>query len=383
MNDNLGHGAGDMVLKQTALRLVQQLREYDTAARLGSDEFCIILPEAGAREAEITALRILESMQLPFDINGQTFELGASIGISLYPDDGKNAEVLLKQADSAMSMAKKSINHYAFCSLEQMKLNQRRIQLEQGLRHDLSASNINCANFSAVYQAINTLPEATYNGFEALIRWQHPTLGAISPVEFIQIAEETGLINLISRWMIKQVCLQCVDWHQQGFRFGRVSINISAYELISNDLANDILALINECQAKPEWLKIEVTETALMQAPDLAIKTLTTLVDAGIKVAIDDFGTGYSSLTYLKHLPAHFIKIDQSFIKNLNESSADQALIKSIIHLSHSLNKKVIAEGVETQAQLDFLITHGCDNAQGYLFSKPITPQAVLEKYHQ
>ncbi|WP_243638349.1 putative bifunctional diguanylate cyclase/phosphodiesterase [Shewanella frigidimarina] len=232
-----------------------------------------------------------------------------------------------------------------------------------------------------MYQPLIILPSQELAGFEALMRWQHPEFGMISPAEFIPIAENTGLIFELSRWMLQTVSQQLVRWHEQHFDFKRVSVNLSALELMNINLADDLLAIITATGAQSKWFKFEITETALMAIPEQSIEILQKLIQADIHVAIDDFGTGYSSLAYLKSLPATMLKIDQSFIQNLIHSAEDQAVVKAVINMAHSLGKCVTAEGVELQDQLDFLIEHHCDVAQGYYFSKPMNADDAYHKY--
>jgi diguanylate cyclase (GGDEF)-like protein/PAS domain S-box-containing protein len=382
INDNMGHNAGDQVLQQAGKRLLTLLTTKDTAARFDGNKFCVLLANAGQDEAEVLAKNAIKSFSQAFEAFEQTFILGCRIGISLFPTSANNADKLLRQADSALSLAKKTTQHYVFANEAQALLNQHKLKIEQGLRSALAHARFeDDFELSAVYQSLHQLPESKLAGFEALIRWNHPELGPISPMEFIPIAEETGLIFELSRWMLAKVCHQLKAWHNLGFDFKRVSINLSALDLINVNLAEEIISLIAAAGAEPRWLKIEITESALMTAPDQSIMTLNKLVQAGIRVAIDDFGTGYSSLTYLKNLPATVIKIDQSFIRNIMTSLEDQAVVKAVIGMAHSLEKKVTAEGVETQEQLDFLTTHHCDVAQGYLFSKPLTAQDCVKKY--
>jgi diguanylate cyclase (GGDEF)-like protein/PAS domain S-box-containing protein len=384
INDNLGHSAGDHILQQAAQRILDLVTDTDSVSRFGGDKYCILLPQQSALEAEAIAQSLIQSFAQPFEVYEQTFILGCRIGVSLFPANGQDAETLLKQADSALYVAKKLPGGLAFCSEEQAIYNKRRLKLEQGLRLALASPRFDASyELSPVFQSLNRLPEGKLAGFEALMRWHHPELGPISPGEFIPIAEETGLIFELSNWMIRCVCRQLTQWHKEGFDFVRVSINLSAIELINVNLAEEILTLIHETGAQSSWLKMEITETALMAAPEQSIKTLQKLVDANINVAIDDFGTGYSSLSYLKSLPATSIKIDQSFIRNLMTSPEDRAVVKAVISMSHSLGKRVTAEGVETQEQLDFLIAHQCNYAQGYLFSRPLIAADCIEKYSQ
>lgn len=379
VNDCLGHAAGDRVLKDTAVRLQEQLRNSDIAARMGGDEFALILPNTYADSAEVVAKKILKSLFIPYVLNDQQFILGASIGIAIYPYDGTDIDALLLHADNAMYFAKKEKKGYAFRSSELQQTNNRRLILEQDLRVAL-AQNCYDENFElkVVFQSKHCLQTNKILGYEALMRWQHPEFGLISPVEFIPLAEETGLMVEISRWIITRVCLQTVCWSKNGFNFVKIAVNISAVELINLELANNIIEQIDATEAKREWIEIEITETALMNTPDVSAKVMQQLMEAGIMITIDDFGTGYSSLSYLKNLPATFIKIDQSFICNLLDSPDDQAVVHAIVGMTHALGKKVIAEGVETEKQLRFLAKNGCDIAQGYLFSKPVAAKELI-----
>ena len=378
VNDNLGHAAGDEVLKETANRLLTDLRDSDLAARVGGDEFTLILPDTDADAAEIVAKKVLQHLLKPYTLNEQQFILGASIGIAIYPSDGNNVKTLLQQADSAMYCAKKAKQGYAFCSSEQIHANSRRLILEQSLRKAL-AQDCYTQDFELqmFYQAKLCLKTNKTIGYEALMRWHHTELGAISPIEFIPLAEETGLIVELSHWVMTAICLQTVHWSQLDFDFGKIAVNISAVELINLDLANKIINQINSTGAQKECIEVEITESALMKTPEIATKVMSQLVEAGILIAIDDFGTGYSSLSYMKNLPASFIKIDRSFIRNLLNSKEDQAVIHAVLAMSHALGKKVIAEGVETQEQLQFLAESGCDMVQGYWVAKPLAAKDI------
>jgi len=378
INDNLGHAAGDEVLKETANRLLADLRDSDLAARVGGDEFTLILPDTDADAAEIVAKKVLQHLLQPYTLNEQQFILGSSIGIAIYPDDGKNVKTLLQQADNTMYCAKKAKQGYAFCSPAQIHANNRRLILEQSLRKAL-AQDCYAPDFELqmFYQAKLCLKTNKIIGYEALMRWHHTDLGIISPIEFIPLAEETGLIVGLSHWVMTAVCLQTVHWSQLGFDFGKIAVNISAVELINLDLTNKIISQIDSTGAEREWIEVEITESALMKTPEIAIKVMRQLVEAGVLIAIDDFGTGYSSLSYMKNLPAAFIKIDRSFIHNLLNSKEDQAVIHAVLAMSHALGKQVIAEGVETQEQLQFLAESGCDMAQGYWIAKPLAAEDI------
>jgi len=379
VNDSLGHAVGDEVLKETASRLQLELRDSDFAARMGGDEFTLILPDTNADSAEIVAKKVSQSLLTPYLLNSQQFILGCSIGIAVYPKDGVDSESLLQQADNAMYFAKKEKIGYAFCSSDLHQISNRRFILEQALRKALEK---NCYDdtfeLQIVYQSKHCVKNNLIKSYEALMRWQHPELGMISPVEFIPLAEETGLIVELSRWVLTRVCLQTVQWTKEKFDFGTVAINISAVELINLELAKNIIEQIDEIGALHKSIEIEITESALMKSPDVAISVMKQLGDAGILIAIDDFGTGYSSLSYLKKTPASYIKIDQSFIRHVLTSPEDQAVVRAVVAMAHALGKKVIAEGVETQEQLQFVAQNGCDLAQGYWFSKPVAANELL-----
>ncbi|WP_160172762.1 bifunctional diguanylate cyclase/phosphodiesterase [Methylomarinum vadi] len=375
VNDSLGHAAGDEVLRETAGRLKSVLRESDMAARMGGDEFTLILPGSDTEAAKIVAEKLQQQLLAPYDLNGQQFILGTSIGIAIYPEDGIDAETLLQHADNAMYFAKKEKKGYAFCSVDMQDIANRRLLLEQGLRQALALQRYDDDfELQVYYQSKHCAQNHRLIGYEALMRWNHPDLGPISPLEFIPLAEESGLIAELSRWVINRVCRQAVSWFEAGIDFGKIAINISAIELINLELAKNIIQQIDAAEARREWIEIEITESALMKTPDVAIKAMEQLVNAGILIAIDDFGTGYSSLAYLKRLPASFIKIDQSFVRNVLHSAADQTVVHAVIAMSHALKKKVIAEGVETKEQLQYLIDNGCDAVQGFWFSKPTAP---------
>ncbi|MGI2036523.1 EAL domain-containing protein [Shewanella frigidimarina] len=381
INDNFGHSAGDYILQQAATRISTTLKGTFTVSRFGGDKFCIALPNTSADDANVIATELVDVFQHHFEFLEQTIILGCRVGISLFPEDGQDAEAILSQADSALYEAKKRPNGVAFCNKQQALHNKRRLVIEQGLRKALADNVVEQYQLFAVYQPLIILPSQELAGFEALMRWQHPEFGMISPAEFIPIAENTGLIFELSRWMLQTVSQQLVRWHEQHFDFKRVSVNLSALELMNINLADDLLAVITATGAHPKWFKFEITETALMAIPEQSIEILHKLIEADIHVAIDDFGTGYSSLAYLKSLPATMLKIDQSFIQNLIHSAEDQAVVKAVINMAHSLGKCVTAEGVELQDQLDFLIEHHCDVAQGYYFSKPMNADDAYHKY--
>ncbi len=386
INDTLGHPCGDQVLREAAARLISTLRQSDTAARMGGDEFSVLLQDANANTAMHVASKIRRAIQRPFQLGEQEFSLDVSIGIAVFPDDGKNGEELLKHADVAMYQAKKNHVHLHYFSAGMEKRAARHLQMEQYLaeatdekqlalyfqsQHVL-AGKPEASPFPLHYQGKYRLDDGDIIGVEALIRWNHPKLGLVPPAEFIPLAEETGLIRPITHWALCEAGRQAVAWEKEGIRPNRIGVNLSAVQLMQHGLAKEIIGHIHATGAKPEWLEIEITETAAMRDPETAIGIMQELVDAGIAIAIDDFGTGYSSLAYLKRLPAEWLKIDIAFIRNLPDDAEDAAIVRAIIVMAHALGIQIIAEGVETKAQLEFLRSEGCDAAQGYLFSKPL-----------
>jgi len=386
INDTLGHTCGDKVLKEAASRLISTLRESDTAARMGGDEFSVLLQGANANTAMRVASKLRDAIRQPFQLGEQEFSLDVSIGITVFPNDGKDGEELLKHADVAMYQAKKSHSHLHYFSAGMEKQATRHLQMEQYLakaadekqlvlyfqsQHAL-AGKLKASPFPLYYQGKYRLDDGNIIGAEALIRWNHPKLGLVSPAEFIPLAEETGLIRPITHWALCEAGRQAVAWEKEGIRPDRIGVNLSAVQLMQQGLAKEIIGHIHTTGAKAEWIEIEVTETAAMRDPETAIEIMQELVDAGITIAIDDFGTGYSSLAYLKRLPAEWLKIDIAFIRNLPDDAEDVAIVRSIIAMAHALSIQTIAEGVETKAQLEFLRSEGCDAVQGYLFSKPL-----------
>lgn len=385
VNDTLGHASGDQLLKDAGSRLQKLLRESDTAARLGGDEFVVMLSTVTPDTAMRVARKIEDAMRQPYRLAGQELILGASIGMAIFPNDGTNSDDLIKHADTAMYHAKKNHLHIHYFSSGMENEAIRRMQMEQELgraahedqlklyyqsQHALTSSKV--TPFPLHYQPKYQLTDGAIIGVEGLVRWQHPVLGMVFPSEFIPLAEETGLIRPITHWVIAEAARQTVEWENAGIRPQRVGINVSAVQLMQEGLAQEILSRINEAGARPEWIEIEITETAAMREPEIAIGIMRELADAGVSLAIDDFGTGYSSLAYLKRLPAKWLKIDIAFIRDLPDDEEDAAIVRSIIAMAHALGMSTIAEGVETMAQLEFLRGEGCDAVQGYLFSKPL-----------
>jgi diguanylate cyclase (GGDEF)-like protein/PAS domain S-box-containing protein len=374
VNDSLGHGAGDRLLQDSAKRLAECLRESDTVARLGGDEFVVMIENFTApKDAIAVAQKVLASLSRPFFVDGQEFLMSASIGISTFPDDGKDAETLLKNADIAMYRAKdQGRNNYQFYSAQMNKHTFERLAMESSLRRAVERNE-----FLLHYQPKLDLRTGAISGVEALVRWQHPDWGMVSPAQFIPLAEETGLIVQIGEWVLKAACEQNKRWRDQGIPPLRVAVNLSARQFAQKTLLSDIAKTIAQSGLTPESLELEITESLVMTNPEHATETLNKLKAMGISLSIDDFGTGYSSLAYLKRFPIDCVKIDRSFIKDIPTEADDMAITKGVIALGHSLRLKVVAEGVETVEQQDFLRSNDCDEMQGYLFSKPLPADEV------
>lgn len=394
INDTLGHGVGDALLKEVAERLKPCLRTSDNLARLepedkldivsrfGGDEFLMLLTEVRQLEdAAIVARRIMEAFAIPFMCEGHELSIGASIGISVYPDDGDNPEDLVKNADAAMYYAKTSgRNNYQFYTDSMNVKSLQKFTMEAGLRKALERNE-----FILHYQPLVDIQTGRIVGAEALLRWMHPERGMVSPLDFIPLAEETGLILPIGDWVMRTACAQQQAWVREGYAALRVSVNLSLKQLRQNT----IVELINNMQANkeidPNYIELELTESVLMQNADESITLLNILKGMGLSMAMDDFGTGYSSLSYLKRLPLDTLKIDRSFIMDITDDPDSAVIVQTIIAMAKNLRLKVVAEGVETEQQLAFLRQYGCDVMQGYYFSKPVLPDAfakILKRNH-
>ncbi|MGC1307383.1 MAG: EAL domain-containing protein [Phormidesmis sp.] len=369
INDTLGHEAGDCLLQQVASRLKGCLRGYDVVARWGGDEFTLLLDCLRSPE-DISSIseRILQRLSAPFQVQGAELYVTASLGIALAPYDGEDAQTLLRNADAAMYQAKsKGRNNYQVY-FEEINANARtQLNLETDLRKAIDNGEL-----FLCYQPQVDLISGQWIGLEALVRWQHPTLGIIPPVRFIPIAEETGLIEPIGNWVLKTACAQYRRWHCMGFPKLRLAVNLSPRQFHRSHLVRSVVQILNATGFDPRDLELEVTESAAMQDVNAAIEVLKKLSLAGIQIAMDDFGTGYSSLSVLKHFPLDTIKIDRSFVMDLVNSPSDAAIAATIIALAKGLNFKVLAEGIETPEQIDVLTGMGCDYAQGYWFSRPL-----------
>jgi diguanylate cyclase (GGDEF)-like protein/PAS domain S-box-containing protein len=369
VNDSLGHSVGDQLLKETANRLTSIVRTGDTVSRLGGDEFVVLFPKIKdeASLADLT-IKLRDILQHPYDVSGISLHVTPSIGIAIYPDDGDSVGSLIKNADAAMYLAKeKGRNNYQFYT---PLLNSRtldRLKLESDLRLALDQSS-----FELHYQPQVFAHSGNLWGAEALVRWRHPERGLVPPAEFIPLAEETGLIIPLGEWVFAEAARQVTAWRKQGLADLVVSVNISVVQFRRDDFVERITTILKQEGAAAHSLELELTESILMHDMESSIETLKYLRELGFRIAIDDFGTGFSSLNYLRRLPVNVLKIDQSFVREMLAEQATLAIVESIISLAHSLGKETIAEGVETQAELDVLTDRSCRLMQGYYFSKPL-----------
>ena len=369
INDSLGHSSGDKLLQSVAKRLVDEVRDSDTVSRQGGDEFIVLLSEVEhTHDTAIAARRMLEAVAKPHSIGENDLHVTTSIGISLYPEDGQDAETLIKNADTAMYQAKENGRQsYQFF---QPAMNVRAVQrqsIEESLRRALERNEL-----ALHYQPKVNLKTGEISGAEALLRWTHATQGAISPAQFIPVAEDCGLILPISNWVLREACQQAKTWKDSGLPLSNLAVNISASQFRAESFLADVFAVLEETGLDPRILELELTETVLMKRVDLAQATLKALRGEGIRLAIDDFGTGYSSLSYLTKLPVDALKIDQSFVRQIALGPNEATVVTAIIGMAKSLNLRVVAEGVETREELAFLEHHECDEAQGYHFSRAV-----------
>ncbi len=369
VNDSLGHAAGDRLLQELARRLAACVREDDTVARQGGDEFVLVLPGLPREEdASMVAHKVAEALGQPFRVDGQEMFVTCSIGVALFPRDGDDAGTLLRNADTALYRAKEvGRNTFQFYAAEMNARALERLTLESSLRHALEREEL-----VLHYQPQVDLHSGAVVGVEALIRWQHPEFGLLSPVKFIGLAEETGLILPIGEWVLRTACAQAKAWADAGFPDLRMSVNLSARQFRQQDLVQQVAAALEDSGLDPRSLELELTESLLIHNVDASIAILSELSAMGVKIAIDDFGTGYSSLSYLKRFPIDRLKVDQSFVRDIAADPEDAAIVTAIITLSRSLRLGVIAEGVETEEQMAFLRSRLCDEMQGFHFSKPL-----------
>jgi diguanylate cyclase (GGDEF)-like protein/PAS domain S-box-containing protein len=380
VNDMLGDNIGDTLLLQLTQRLSSSIRIGDTVARFGGDEFAILLDDvASEKDVSQLAKKILDTLAPAFEVKHQEVLVTASIGVSIFPSDGDDPETLVRNADIAMYRAKHlGKNNYQFYSNEMSARAFERLTLETSLRHALKRDE-----FFLEYQPQIDSRSGKIKAVEALLRWQHPELGVVSPSDFVPILEETGLIVKVGDWTLRTACDQVVKWHQQGFAGLRVCVNLSSRQFNDPDFIQSFHSIISETGIKPERLELELTESLLMRNASKTISALNTLSHIGVQIAVDDFGTGYSSLNYLRRFPISTLKIDRSFVQDVIEDSDDAAIASAIIVMGQTLNLNVVAEGVESEAQLEFLNQRHCYEIQGNIFSNPLDADgitALLEK---
>jgi diguanylate cyclase (GGDEF)-like protein/PAS domain S-box-containing protein len=375
INDSLGHGTGDLVLKKVSERLQTMTREDDMLARLGGDEFVLVLQGSTKSELEIVLLdRIMTTICAPVEVGGEDLSVACSIGIAAYPADGTTADTLIEHADVAMYRAKESGRQtWKFYKSEMNEAAISRLRIENDLR-----SALDRGEFVLYYQPQIDLRTGTVIGVEALIRWEHPESGLLPPAAFISVAEDIGLIIPIGAWVVKQACLQAMDWQKRGFPPIRMAVNLSARQFSQQGLSHVIAQTLQSTGFNPSLLELEITENLMMSNVEDAASILADLRSLGVAISVDDFGTGYSSLYYLKRFPINVLKIDRSFVRDITTDRDDAAIVAAIVALAQSLGLKVVAEGVELEEQAAYLIECGCDAAQGYLYSKPVRPE-VLE----
>jgi len=375
INDSLGHPVGDQLLQQVATRLLRLVREEDTVARLGGDEFVVVLEEVtDSNVVPSLAEKLLGAFAEPFSVNGGLLHVSASIGIALYPSDGVDVTTLVRNADAAMYRAKESgRNNYQFYAREMTASAHERVSLENSLRQAVEMNEL-VLHYHPQYDLAND----RLTGVEALVRWQHPEQGLISPDRFIPLAEDTGLILPVGGWVLRQACRQARAWLDAGCHFGRVAVNVSGRQIERGDIVQQVRQVLEETGLPAGLLELEITESFIMQHTEQAIRTLGGLRELGVSLAIDDFGTGYSSLSYLKQLPVNKLKIDRSFIRDIPGGRSDMAITRAVIALGRGLDMRVIAEGVERDEQRRFLHAEVCDEAQGFFYTRPL-PADELE----
>ncbi|GAB4346235.1 MAG: hypothetical protein Kow006_04440 [Gammaproteobacteria bacterium] len=375
INDSLGHAVGDLLLTQVPQRMQVRVRQGDTLSRLGGDEFTVLLEDIdGTREAALVAEKLLRGFEGVFEVEGREFYLTASIGIGLFPDDGEEAETLLRNADAAMYLAKEQgRNSYRFYTRELTATAFERLSIESSLRRAIEREE-----FFLHYQPLVRISSGDLVGVEALVRWSHDGLGVVAPGKFIPLAEETGLIVPIGQWVLETACAQAQAWRDEGLPLGRISVNVSGQQIRRSDLGKTVRGALEHSGLPGSCLELEITESSFMESNSSQLRALHELHALGVRIAIDDFGTGYSSLSRLKQLPIDTLKIDRSFVRDIPQDPDDVAIAEAVIALARSLQLKVLAEGVENPEQRDFLRELGCDDAQGYLYAQPMAPDRLI-----
>jgi diguanylate cyclase (GGDEF)-like protein/PAS domain S-box-containing protein len=371
INDSLGHLIGDQLLRAVALRITLCVRSSDTVSRQGGDEFIVLLSEIShAEDAALIADKIRLAVLEPYTIASHLLHLTASIGVSVYPEDGADPESLIRCADTAMYHAKENGRNRSQFFKDEMTFHAAERQIiREDLRHALDRGE-----FALEYQPKVNLVSGAITGVEALIRWRHPSRGVLPPLEFIQIAEDCGLIVQIGQWVLRTACVQAQTWLAGGIRFGTMAVNISAVEFRNSRFFEQVCGILESTGLEPRHLELELTETAVMRDFDATSAVLQTLSAMGIRIAVDDFGTGYSNLSYLKRFPINTLKLDKSFVHDIPENANIATIVRSVIHMGQSLHLQVVAEGVENAEQLKFLQAYNCAEGQGYYFSKPVDP---------
>jgi len=378
VNDSLGHHVGDLLLQTIAGRLRASVREMDTVARMGGDEFVVVLPEVGIDGAQHVARKIIGQVTNTFGIGLHKITMTTSVGIGVFPRDGGNVEIILKNAELALYQAKaRGKNDFAFFTEELNVQAFERLRMEHDLRHALLNEDL-----VLYYQPQVSLVTRDVIGMEALVRWPHPTLNMVPPDQFIPIAEESDLIIQLGEWTIHEACRQMRQWQRGGLQIPPVAVNISAKHMRHTDFYDSVESALRKTGLDPKYLELELTERAMMTDIDRSLEVMRQIGEMGIKFAVDDFGTGYSSLAYLKHLPLDKLKIDKSFVQDLAIDESDREIANTIIQLAHGLKLSVVAEGVETQQQMSILLGQGCDSAQGYLFGRPLPEYEVASFLH-
>jgi diguanylate cyclase (GGDEF)-like protein/PAS domain S-box-containing protein len=380
INDTLGHDVGDELLRQVARRLTTCVRSSDTIARQGGDEFIVLLDSLeDGRGASVVAQTILNSLRAAFDLGGTAQHVSGSVGIALYPEDGRDAQTLMRNADTAMFHGKGiGKNTYQYFTAQMNVAVKRRMTLESALRRAVLQKD-----FMLHYQPQVDLETGEISAVEALVRWKTEDSGIVMPADFIPLAEETGLISEIGEWVLRESCRQSREWQDRGLRPRRVAVNLSARQFMDKGFFDTLNRVLKDTGLDPSWLELEITESQIMRQTEGLILLLTRLAEMGVNLAIDDFGTGYSSLSYLKRLPIQKLKIDQSFVRDITVDPNDAAIVVAIIQMARSLDLETIAEGVETAGQLALLRSKGCRVGQGYFFSEPMGADSLYPLLRQ